>query len=261
MTSVPRERICARCGLGFRMPGKRRYCSERCAMTARREQEANRLRNMSVGLKACAWCGRDFNAHPKLRMTYCSVQCRANDQLAAKSQPIPWLRCPTCRCWFVSRSERRRYCSVVCRPERTWVPRTGTPRQLKCSVCAQPFTWLATVGSPPRFCSQPCRAHAAQAHHLKAKAIRRAREAAPDAESFTSTEIFTRDRYVCQLCGRRTLRSVHVPHLQAPTVDHIVPLSRGGEHTRANTQCACFGCNTSKGNRVAANGEQLKLIG
>jgi 5-methylcytosine-specific restriction endonuclease McrA len=45
-------------------------------------------------------------------------------------------------------------------------------------------------------------------------------------------------------------RTERVPHPLAPTLDHIVPLARGGHHTRDNTQCAHFSCNTRKGARV-----------
>lgn len=34
------------------------------------------------------------------------------------------------------------------------------------------------------------------------------------------------------------------------TVDHIVPLSRGGKHEQANLAPACFSCNSSKGART-----------
>jgi 5-methylcytosine-specific restriction endonuclease McrA len=32
-------------------------------------------------------------------------------------------------------------------------------------------------------------------------------------------------------------------------LDHIVPLAKGGLHSRANTACACNGCNMKKGAR------------
>ena len=44
----------------------------------------------------------------------------------------------------------------------------------------------------------------------------------------------------CQLCGKKLL-------LQEMTLDHIVPLSRGGADTVDNIQCACKACNKMKG--------------
>lgn len=36
----------------------------------------------------------------------------------------------------------------------------------------------------------------------------------------------------------------------APTVDHVIPLSRGGAHAVANTVGACFSCNSRKGTKI-----------
>lgn len=54
-------------------------------------------------------------------------------------------------------------------------------------------------------------------------------------------EIFHRDNYVCQYCGRKT------SHL---TVDHVIPRYRGGTHTWQNLVAACPACNRRKGGRT-----------
>lgn len=33
----------------------------------------------------------------------------------------------------------------------------------------------------------------------------------------------------------------------APTLDHVIPLAKGGEHSRANVRCAHFICNSRRG--------------
>ena len=71
--------------------------------------------------------------------------------------------------------------------------------------------------------------------------------------------VFERDKWTCQLCGKRVNRKATAPHPHAPTLDHVIPLSEGGEHTETNAQLAHFRCNTRKGNR--GGGEQLALIG
>jgi 5-methylcytosine-specific restriction endonuclease McrA len=72
-------------------------------------------------------------------------------------------------------------------------------------------------------------------------------------------KIFERDRWVCQLCSKKIKRDVVAPHLLAPTIDHIVPLARGGTHEPANAQAAHFICNTRKSDR--GGHEQLPMIG
>lgn len=54
-------------------------------------------------------------------------------------------------------------------------------------------------------------------------------------------EIFRRDNYVCQYCGRQTT------HL---TVDHVIPRFQGGTHSWHNLVAACPSCNRHKGGRT-----------
>ena len=54
----------------------------------------------------------------------------------------------------------------------------------------------------------------------------------------TKQEIFRRDDYTCQYCGK------HTSHL---TVDHVMPRHRGGKHSWENLVAACPRCNRKKG--------------
>ena len=53
-------------------------------------------------------------------------------------------------------------------------------------------------------------------------------------------EIFRRDNYTCQYCGRQT------QHL---TIDHVIPRHKGGGHEWDNLVAACPPCNRRKGGR------------
>ena len=55
--------------------------------------------------------------------------------------------------------------------------------------------------------------------------------------------ILNRDNYTCQQCSSRE-------HL---CIDHILPISRGGDSSDENLQVLCLPCNTKKGNKI--NGE------
>lgn len=87
---------------------------------------------------------------------------------------------------------------------------------------------------------------------------RRARKRGATVEPFTKEQVFERDRWRCQLCGKPTNRSVSWPHPDFPVLDHIVPLALGGAHSLANTQCSHNRCNAAKG--VGGSG-QLRLLG
>lgn len=66
---------------------------------------------------------------------------------------------------------------------------------------------------------------------------------ASHAERFTLDEIYERDGRTCSLCRKPVDR-------QQATMDHIIPVTKGGPHTRANVKLAHRGCNTRKGNRL-----------
>lgn len=57
----------------------------------------------------------------------------------------------------------------------------------------------------------------------------------------TRLEVFKRDQYVCQYCGKES---------RPLTLDHIIPRYRGGEHTWENVVSACVPCNRRKAGRT-----------
>ena len=53
--------------------------------------------------------------------------------------------------------------------------------------------------------------------------------------------VFSRDNYTCQYCGDNL-------NVSECTIDHVVPISKGGRTTWHNVVTACYPCNNSKGN-------------
>ncbi len=64
--------------------------------------------------------------------------------------------------------------------------------------------------------------------------------------------VLERDRYICIYCGiqsgQRQKRTVLTK--RDFSIDHILPISRGGQNSWGNTACACKRCNQRKGNRM-----------
>lgn len=58
--------------------------------------------------------------------------------------------------------------------------------------------------------------------------------------------VFVRDNWTCQLCGIAVNRNAKWPAPDYPTLDHIKPFSKGGNHTMDNLQCAHSLCNAKK---------------
>jgi 5-methylcytosine-specific restriction endonuclease McrA len=79
---------------------------------------------------------------------------------------------------------------------------------------------------------------------------RRAAKAGVGSEAFDSDEIFQRDGWLCWLCGDEALADVPKDHPMRATLDHVIPLARGGAHARHNVRCAHLRCNLKKGDRL-----------
>ncbi|MGW6703600.1 HNH endonuclease [Streptomyces sp. NPDC054956] len=80
--------------------------------------------------------------------------------------------------------------------------------------------------------------------------MRAARAGATVVDLFDRAEVFGRDGYRCYLCRALTDPSVSQFSPTYPTVDHVVPLSKGGSHTLGNVRTACLGCNSRKQDRL-----------
>lgn len=159
-----------------------------------------------------------------------------------------------------------------------------TPRTSKCAHCAGPI-----VGNGSRFCSKRCctREHqntaptrncvvcksafdfhgtantcskqCAKSLIRRHKQLRRALEvdSTRPREIFCDREIFIRDKFICQICFKPANPFVCHPIPDAATLDHRVPLSRGGLHTRANVQTAHALCNMRKRDKFM---HELKFV-
>lgn len=60
---------------------------------------------------------------------------------------------------------------------------------------------------------------------------------------FSRKNIFKRDRYTCQYCGKQ-------PGPEELTIDHVMPRSRGGTSTWENCLLACVECNKRKADKT-----------
>ncbi len=60
-------------------------------------------------------------------------------------------------------------------------------------------------------------------------------------------KVCERDGWRCGICHRQIDPTLAYPHLRSASLDHIVPISRGGSHGLLNVQAAHWGCNRAEG--------------
>lgn len=143
-------------------------------------------------------------------------------------------------------------------------------RDCVCGVCGMAFS---TARDDQRFCSGRCnrkfwsrkayadKKAAGTAWNDRRKANAKARRARKKntvvVEVVRPDEIRARDGNRCGLCGGKVSDKPY-PHPLSASLDHIVPLARGGSHEPANVHLTHLRCNLKKGAR--GGGEQLRMI-
>ncbi len=66
----------------------------------------------------------------------------------------------------------------------------------------------------------------------------------------TRLEVFNRDEYTCQYCGKQTRQL---------TLDHVIPRYQNGQHIWENVVSACVPCNRHKAGRTPEEA-RMKLV-
>lgn len=79
----------------------------------------------------------------------------------------------------------------------------------------------------------------ARLNSQKTAQTRRARKKAAFVESITPIIVFERDGWLCGICGKLVGR-------EDASIDHIMPLSKGGLHSYVNVQTSHLRCNVRK---------------
>ncbi len=258
---------CAVCKKIFSVPVKDGripvHCSVECRHKSRlislnKFAEKNRLKE----LRKCLICGDSFIAEGKgfRRQRYCSDKCarRAenNKRNERRMDDAPIDDCPQCGKTFKNRGGRT-YCSYECYIE----SKRPLEQTSRCPICGQDFNQR---GCRFRYCSPLCSAKAQEDVYRRNTMTRRALcTTNGHVETIDPKSIFERDGWRCQLCGKKTPKGLYKTngtkrYANAPSLDHIIPISRGGDHTRTNVQCACYLCNCKKGNKIIG---QLRMFG
>lgn len=132
-------------------------------------------------------------------------------------------------------------------------------------TCAQCKKTFKMWGSRAQLCPQ-CRIENFRAQR-KWGNIKRRHRLSRGSASISPARLYERDNRICALCHRVTdhprVWQNWVDHKRwlpnAPTVDHIIPLAKGGEHIWENVQLAHWSCNSAKGDLIVTGASLLCL--
>lgn len=117
----------------------------------------------------------------------------------------------------------------------------------ECPVCGE-------MTKRPKYCSDKCQAKALNKTH-EIRRDRKIKGALVDKD-ITLQRLYERDHGVCYLCGevcdwedKEERNGIIICGNRYPSIDHVVPLARGGEHSWQNVKLAHRICNALKGDK------------
>ena len=211
---------------------------------------------------ACPTCGAELARRGRAGPppSYCSQKCKSaasykRRKAAGTIKPAPRksptvVPCESCAS-PISTARDARFCSDTCSQRAREV---SAERACTIEGCARAYRakglcnmhYKATLRADGRVKSPPWDDRR-RANYQKRRAFKKG----VDAERVVNAEVFERDGWVCGICSEPVDSSLSWPDPRSASLDHVVPLSKGGAHAYANVQLAHLGCNVGKGARIA----------
>lgn len=229
---IPKS-YCLKCGKPLYTLTKhgnlRKFCSDECKQEQRHEERFKYV--------ICDYCGKTFEEKRDSPNIYCSRKCSGKASAARKVLIDD-------RGEKYSNEDHKKelleeYEKLV---EQAKHIQYRIKHEKVCIECGKPFI---SKNVTYKCCSEEC----SKKHQNRNKDKRIYRNGKPDL-SITLTKLYMRDGGVCQICGRAIDFDCDCNSDYYPSIDHIMPISKGGLHRWDNVQLACRGCNTAKRDKI-----------
>jgi len=281
-------RHCRRCNTEFTVSfyGTRWYCTKECWEQQRKTRYEKLGPRSGVRFRECKHCGEWFSrpigsgritcgkptcvhppkpstrkARPKCKVcgeecradaVFCSYACRfstmttqkdrkaGREAAQAKAKLGSLIRCVVCGVHCID----GKCAKSPCRKARYAIDTSRAIKYYSCSTCRK--VGVKTVMRPtPDLCKRCYQKACVKRRRAKIRSsvYRTGVNVAP-------REIFERDRWICSLCRRKCRPHRGGYQANGATLDHVIPLSRGGQHTCENLQTMCHECNSKKRDTV-----------
>lgn len=230
--------------------------------------------NLEVVVTECVRCNSTIRRERKAAgpaPKYCTTDCKrkaayerhiasgaydaeqAARREASRAKPINRPTCVSCGNQFESKHKAPRFCSQRCNNR---FLDANNPIRCSESDCDR---GVRAKGLCSLHWRRKARADGREANsewNERRKANyqqRRALKLQLPADNIRPVDVYERDEWVCGLCFGAVGRDTFWPDPMSPSLDHILPLSKGGHHILANVQLAHLACNVRKGANTEAD--------
>lgn len=245
--------ICKNCGKDhYAGRANSKFCCDACRDKYNKKNRGHK--------QVCNYCGEEYRNYYKRK--YCSFECSANqkkkERLIRELSHLLSLKsnCLYCGKEFIKTTHDKEYCTKNC-SRLDYYFRNKKMLKRKCKECGKDFT---TSDSRMQCCSKECsdKRNWRNAYLIRK---RRAKSNGLYERDISVSGIIERDGSSCYLCGNKVDESSHYTSDYYPTIDHVVPLSKGGTHSWDNVRLAHRLCNMYKrDNKINDKTKQLALF-
>lgn len=240
-------KICKECGKEFvpkyngHYDDSAQYCSVECANNAQKDKS----------LYVCKQCGKIFHRRKRGedQCEFCSRECSGkykteHRQMTQKKFFFGFqLICKQCGNTFFSSSKTATFCSEECRLQ--WKSEHAAPMLIyfhECEHCGKKFE---SPQKTRKFCSDGCQRKSYDKKHEIRRRTRKKINGDADY-SISLKRLYKRDQGICAICGEEVDMMCDPNSNEYGSIDHIIPLAKGGTHTWDNVQLAHRICNSNK---------------
>lgn len=212
-------------------------CGECCAYKARENREYVARNGHRMVSRECAECGRSYESRRDHRTRFCGTAC------ANKAQVQPGSKRSRARARARTRNRRRVEALIVKAAAGT----TGGGRvwvQGACARCGESFA--PTTQLLVKYCSRDCLEDVKSLSNWISYRERLA--------------IYERDGWACQICFEDLEPKSKPGSDWYPTLDHVVPRSKGGSDDPSNLRASHMWCNSVLGDGTHYTEDDLRVV-
>ena len=235
------DKVCKRCSKSYHTTSNSehsKFCSDKCRIKYYKETVLKE--------RECKRCGKYFKTY---KSQYCSHECRNNlgsDKLKQKYIPKPKhiAVCINCNKEYKTHRSKSKYCSYECSYE--YKVKHKPIHNKKCKECSK---WFSSTNNRLIFCSSVC----GKKYRNREKETLRRKRIKQNGKvdwKISIERLMKRDKNICYLCGDCVDINLDPNHNYYPSIEHVIPVSKGGTHTWDNVKLAHRKCNYLKSNKV-----------
>lgn len=194
--------------------------------------------------KICRYCGRPYFTKKRGRPDkgFCCKHCADNYRYHHNDKAPKYKKvCEHCGKEYETNNKGQLYCGLSC----ARAEHSPEYKPIHCAVCGAE---VEPTSPNMKYCTS-CSAQLTRERKHRAHTLRRQQTGDSHNTQVKLSEVYERAGGICEICGLPVPEDIDYNDEWARTRDHIVPMSKDGEHSYSNCQLAHRICNSCKQDR------------